>query len=129
LEPGAADDMMAAAGPGEEESMARFAATTSDVPGGLRVALAGDCDMAVREELTATLLAAVGRSTSVVVDLAEVDFLDSSGVHGLIAAHRAALERGGHIYLENPTGSVAAVLDLTGVGPLLGCDGDTRTGE
>jgi anti-anti-sigma factor len=129
LEPGVADDMMAPTGPGEEVSMARFAATTSDVPGGLRVALAGDCDIAVREELTATLLAAVGRSASVVVDLAEVDFLDSSGVHGLVAAHRAAVERGGRIVVENPTGSVAAVLDLTGIGHLLGRDGDPRAGE
>ena len=41
--------------------MARFAATTSDEPGGVRVALAGDCDLAVRDEMTATLLAsAVG---------------------------------------------------------------------
>ncbi|WP_030440338.1 STAS domain-containing protein [Actinoplanes subtropicus] len=99
--------------------MARFAATTSEDGSGLRVFLRGDCDLAVREELVATLLAAVGRSAVVTVDLADVDFLDSSGVHGLVAAHRAALERGGHLYLENPTGSVAAVLDLTGVRALL----------
>src|SRR5690349_6032548 len=111
--------MMAPTEPGEEAPMARFAATTSDDVGGLRVFLRGDCDLAVREELVATLLAAVGRSAVVTVDLAEVDFLDSSGVHGLVAAHRAALERGGHLYLENPTGSVAAVLDLTGVRALL----------
>lgn len=109
--------------------MARFAATTSEEPGGVRVALAGDCDLAVRDELIATLLAAVGRSTAVVVDLAAVDFLDSSGVHGLIAAHRAAAERGGRLYLENPSGSVAAVLDLTGVGALLARDSAGRMGE
>src|SRR3954469_7869883 len=99
--------------------MARFAATTSDDVGGLRVFLRGECDLAVRGALGAPLLAAVGPSTGVTVDLAEVDFLDSSGVHGLVAAHRAALERGGHLYLENPTGAVAAVLDLTGVRALL----------
>jgi len=103
--------------------MGRFAATTSDDVGGLRVSLKGDCDLAVREEMVATLLAAVGRSAVVTVDLAEVDFLDSSGVHGLVAAHRAALERGGHLYLENPTGSVAAVLDLTGLRALLSRNG------
>ncbi|WP_433307116.1 STAS domain-containing protein [Actinoplanes sp. CA-030573] len=102
--------------------MARFAATTSEEPGGVRVALAGDCDLAVRDELIATLLAAVDRSTAVVVDLGAVDFLDSSGVHGLVAAHRAAAERGGRLYLENPSGSVAAVLDLTGVAALLARD-------
>jgi anti-sigma B factor antagonist len=100
--------------------MGRFAATTSETPAGVRVALAGDCDLAVRDELIATLLAAVGRSPSVVVDLAAVEFLDSSGLHGLVAAHRAAAEKGGRLYLENPTGTVAAVLDLTGVGELLG---------
>ncbi|MFF5290795.1 STAS domain-containing protein [Paractinoplanes globisporus] len=103
--------------------MARFAATTSDDTEGVRVFLTGECDLSVREELVATLLAAVGRSATVTVDLADVDFLDSSGVHGLVAAHRAAVERGGHIYLENPTGSVAAVLDVTGVRALLGRNG------
>jgi len=100
--------------------MARFAATTSDDVGGLRVSLRGDCDLAVREELVATLLAAVGRAAVVTVDLAEVDFLDSSGVHGLVAAHRAAVERGGRVVLENPSASVAAVLEVTGVRDLLG---------
>jgi anti-sigma B factor antagonist len=102
--------------------MARFAATTSAEGAGLRVSLAGDCDLAVRDELVTTLLAAVGRSASVTVDLAEVDFLDSSGIHGLVAAHRAAVERGGRLYLENPSGSVASVLDVTGVGDLLSRD-------
>jgi anti-anti-sigma factor len=115
--------MMAATGQGEGVSMARFAATTSDDTEGVRVFLTGECDLSVREELVATLLAAVGRSATVTVDLADVDFLDSSGVHGLVAAHRAAVERGGHIYLENPTGSVAAVLDVTGVRGLLGRNG------
>jgi anti-sigma B factor antagonist len=102
--------------------MARFAATTHDEGAGLRVSLVGDCDLAVRDELVTTLLAAVGRSSSVTVDLAEVDFLDSSGIHGLVAAHRAAVERGGRLYLENPSGSVASVLDVTGVGDLLSRD-------
>jgi len=100
--------------------MARFAATTSDDGAGLRVSLAGDCDLAVRDELVTTLLAAVSRSRCVVVDLAEVDFLDSSGIHGLVAAHRAAVERGGRLYLENPSGTVANVLEVTGVRDLLG---------
>jgi anti-sigma B factor antagonist len=103
--------------------MARFEATTSDEAGRVRVALAGECDLEVRDELAATLLAAVHRSPVVVVDLGGLDFLDSSGVHGLVAAHRAALERGGHLYLENPTGSVAAVLDLTGLRALLSPNG------
>ena len=55
----------------------------------------------------------------VVVDVSGLDFLDSSGVHGLITAHHAARSSGGRLFVVNPTGSVATVLDLTGVGALL----------
>lgn len=99
--------------------MTRFEATTSDEAGTVRVALIGECDLEVREELTATLLAAVGRSPVVVVDLGSLDFLDSSGVHGLITAHHAAKASGRQLFVVNPTGAVATVLDLTGVGALL----------
>jgi anti-sigma B factor antagonist len=99
--------------------MVRFNATTSDEAGGVRVALAGECDLAVREELTAALLAAVRRASVVLVDLSGLDFLDSSGVHGLVVAHHAAKDAGKKLFAVNPTGSVAAVLELTGVGDLL----------
>jgi anti-sigma B factor antagonist len=99
--------------------MARFEATTSDEHGCVRVALIGECDLAVRDELTATLLAAVDRSAVVIVDLVGLDFLDSSGVHGLITAHHAAKKSGRKLFVVNPTGAVATVLDLTGVGALL----------
>jgi anti-sigma B factor antagonist len=99
--------------------MARFEATTSDETGRVRVALTGECDLEVREELTATLLDALHRSPVVVVDLGSLDFLDSSGVHGLITAHHAAKKSGRKLFVVNPTGAVATVLDLTGVGALL----------
>jgi anti-sigma B factor antagonist len=102
--------------------MAPFTATTSDEPGQVRVSLAGECDMAVGEQLNEALQAAVRRCEVVVVDLAGVEFLDSSGVHGLVAAHRSARERGGRLYLERATGPVATVLDVTGVAGLLGRD-------
>jgi anti-anti-sigma factor len=106
--------------------MARFSATTIEEPGGVRVALTGDCDLAVRDEMSAALLAAVHDAELVVVDLAGVEFLDSSGLHGLVAAHHEARGRGGRLYVENPTGAVAALLDLTGVGALLRPNGDGR---
>ncbi|MEU4237447.1 STAS domain-containing protein [Actinoplanes sp. NPDC026619] len=105
--------------------MANFAATTSDGAGHVRVTLAGDCDLAVRDQLSESLLAAVHRSDTVIVDLAAVGFLDSSGLHALVTAHRAAIERGGRLYVENPAGSVAAVLDLTGVAGLLSRSGSS----
>jgi anti-sigma B factor antagonist len=99
--------------------MARFEATTSDEADRIRVVLAGECDLAVRDELTSTLLDAVRRAPEVVVDVGGLDFLDSSGIHGLVTAHHAARESGGRLFIVNPAGPVAAVLELTGVGALL----------
>jgi anti-anti-sigma factor len=105
--------------------MARFEATTSDEAGRVRVSLAGECDLEVRDELTEALLAAVRRAPVVVVDVGGLDFLDSSGVHGLVVAHHAAQSSGRKLFVVNPTGAVATVLDLTGVGALLQPPGNT----
>ena len=99
--------------------MTRFEARTSAGPGRIVVALSGECDLAAREELTSTLLNAVADSPEVVVDVGAVTFLDSSGVHGLVTAHRAARLDGRRLYLVNAGGMVADVLDITGVADLL----------
>ncbi|MET0415262.1 MAG: STAS domain-containing protein [Actinoplanes sp.] len=99
--------------------MARFDVTTTEEPGQIRVTVAGECDLAVSGRLSEVLTDAVGRSPVVVVDLAGLAFLDSSGMHGLVIAHRAARERGGRLVAVGATGNVATVLELTGVGALL----------
>ena len=99
--------------------MGHFQAKTIEEHGRVRVALTGECDLAVRDELHATLHAAVGVARLVVVDLTALAFLDSSGVHNLVVAHHAARDRGGRLIVVNATGTVAAVLDLTGVAQLL----------
>lgn len=109
--------------------MAHFEATTSLQPGRVVVALAGECDLAARDELTATLLAAVDAAQTVVVDLGGLTFLDSSGVHGLVTAHHAARQEGGKLYLINAAGVVANVLELTGIGELLRPPADERVDE
>ena len=99
--------------------MGQFEATTVDKADRLVVTLAGECDLSVRDELTSVLLDAVGRSPVVEVDLGGVSFLDSSGVHGLVTAYHASRDADGRIYVINAVGTVADVLDLTGVGELL----------
>lgn len=110
--------------------MAQFEARTSAEAGGVVVALIGECDLAVRDELAATLHAAVTSSPVVTVDLAGLTFLDSSGVHGLVTAHHTARELGRHLYVINPSGMVATVLDITGVSDLLrpAADDEPRRG-
>jgi len=99
--------------------MAQFRSTTSVESSRVVVTLAGECDLAVRDELTAVLVAAADGTKLVFVDLTEVHFLDSSGLHALLSGHRAAIERGARLYAGNAGGPVARVLEVTGVGELL----------
>ncbi len=88
------------------------------------VVLGGEIDFAavgeVRERVDAQL-AADGVS-AVEVDLAEVTFLDSSGIGALINARKAAHAAGRSFRAVNAQGNVAHVLDLTGVAGLLADD-------
>jgi anti-sigma B factor antagonist len=99
--------------------MPQFEVTTSVAGYRAVVALRGECDLAAREALTAALWSAAERTDTVLVDLVDLQFMDSSGVHALIAGHHAALERGGRLYVVNAAGEVARLLDVTGVSELL----------
>jgi anti-sigma B factor antagonist len=103
----------------EDMAVARFEVTTSAQPGSVVVTLSGEADLEVRDELTETLLTAVTRAPLVVVDLDGVDFMDSSGVHALVAAYRAAKADGTRLYAVNAHGIVGDLLDLTGIAGLL----------
>ncbi|UQU62964.1 STAS domain-containing protein [Couchioplanes caeruleus] len=100
--------------------MVHFQARTTAGPGRVVVTLTGECDLEGRDELTAVLLSAVGSAPVVVVDLAGVTFIDSSGIHGLVTAHRAALDAGRRLHVVHAAGTVATVLEITGVAGLLG---------
>lgn len=109
--------------------MGRFEATTSVGTAAATVTLAGECDLSVRAELTAALDAAIARSRVVVVDVAGLTFLDSSGIHALVMAHHAAQDAGVKLYVVNAGGVVAELLDLTGVADLLRAPGDDPAGQ
>ena len=110
--------------------MTLFEVSTSAQPGRAVVALSGEGDLAVREELTTALLDAVAVAPVVVVDLAALRFLDSTGIHALVMAHQAAQREGVRLFVVNAGGVVADVLDLTGVADLLApppdCAGNTH---
>ncbi|MBB5866890.1 anti-sigma B factor antagonist [Allocatelliglobosispora scoriae] len=89
-------------------------------PGPVRVAIAGDVDLATVPELSAALTAAVsGRPQAIVVDLGGVTFLDSSGIAALITGYQLAEEHGVGFAVTNPRERIRWVLDLAGVWPYL----------
>jgi anti-sigma B factor antagonist len=99
--------------------MGQFEAKRSDESGAAVVALAGECDLSVRDDMAGVLMSTVAEAPVVVVDLAGLTFLDSSGIHALVMAHQAALRQGGRLYAVRAGGAVADLLDLTGVADLL----------
>jgi anti-sigma B factor antagonist len=82
-------------------------------PTGL-VALDGRLDLracpAVREEASVALAAAGG---SLVLDLAAVEFIDSSGLAVLAELHREAARMGGALVIVVPDGPARAIFTLT----------------
>jgi anti-sigma B factor antagonist len=75
--------------------------------------LFGDFDLAARDPLRDTLLRAVNAGSPVVVDLGEVDFLDSEALGALVVGYRAAGAAGLDFHVVEARGGVRRVLEMT----------------
>lgn len=83
----------------------------------------GELDLASAPELEERALATMRDGTDLVIDLRELEFMDSTGVRTLITTHRAAKEEGagGLTIVGPPTGNaVSRVIQISGVGTALG---------
>ena len=87
---------------------------TDDV---VHVAIAGEVDMATADTLSEALRSAIaaGPTRRVVIDLAEVTFLASSGISALIRAHHLASAQQATLTVINCPPIIAEILELTGV--------------
>jgi anti-anti-sigma factor len=54
-------------------------------------------------------------SNQIVLDLAELGFIDSSGLRVIISAHKAAAADGGQLVLRSPSPMARRLLDITGL--------------
>ena len=87
----------------------------------LAVRLSGELDINARDELTALLLdAAAGPVRSIVVDLADTEFMDSEAVAALVDGYTAAREAGKSFRLAGAQGLVGRVLEVAGLLRLAG---------
>jgi anti-sigma B factor antagonist len=89
--------------------------TVDPQPGGAAVVkLAGRLDLlsaaSVRQELAGAVAAGHPR---LVVDLAEVEFIDSTGLGSLVSGLKAARTAGGDLRLARPAEQARAILQLT----------------
>jgi anti-sigma B factor antagonist len=71
---------------------------------------------ALRDVLRDALAAGPGQ---VVIDMAHVSFIDSSGLSVIIGAHKRAEDSAIDLVLRNPTARVVRLLELTGLNRVL----------
>lgn len=89
--------------------------------GSWRVTVAGELDAATAPDLVAALRPLVAHpSGSVVVNMSEVSFMDSSGLRALIHAANDAKAAGGSVVLVAVSAAVNRLLEVTGLVDHLG---------
>ena len=78
--------------------------------------LRGSLDLATSPTVRAALLDATQKGKqNIVIDLTQLEFLDSTGLGALIGAHRRATEHQGSFKLIVAEGSIARLLTITGL--------------
>jgi anti-sigma B factor antagonist len=79
-----------------------------------RIELQGDLDLQSAPALSEQLDELAARpAVLVIVSLANVSFLDSSGLRALVHGARGLEEAGGRLLVEGASGAVARVLEVT----------------
>ena len=78
--------------------------------------LRGSLDIATSPSVRAALNEAADEGKhNIVVDLTELQFIDSTGLSALIAGRRRAVEHGGRVALVAREGAILRLLNITGL--------------
>lgn len=84
--------------------------------------LSGDIDVAYADEIVSrgeALMSGAAIGRRIVVDLGKVQFIDSSGLSGLLRLRRLAVARGLDIALRDIPPNVGVLLSLSGIDQVL----------
>ena len=91
-----------------------FSFTARDLPGLHIGALHGELDLASAAGLAEALVAIAG--STLVVDLADLSFMDSSGIGALVVARNRIRAKGlGELLVARPTAIVQKALEIVGL--------------
>lgn len=100
-----------------------FRVHTASRDGSVVVSLTGELDISTSPELSQALESAQSDPTrAVVVDLAGLQFIDSTGLRVLLGAKRDADRAGAELRVRNPRTEVRRLLEIAGVLELLSAD-------
>jgi anti-anti-sigma factor len=95
-----------------------FSISISDRNGRTVVAVRGELDLATAPELEQALLERLDAGQAVVLDLRDLEFMDSSGLAVLVTAHGRAADGGPKFAIVRPAegSEVAKILEIAGIG-------------
>jgi anti-sigma B factor antagonist len=100
---------------------APFSVVTDAADDRLVVSVHGELDLATAPQLEDVVLPVLKDGGDVVLDLRPLEFMDSTGVRVIVAAHVCAGEGGGSLVLvrTDPEGPVGRVLEISGLDGIL----------
>jgi anti-anti-sigma factor len=106
--------------------MGGFGVRVEELDGGIRaLSISGELDQATVPELESRLDEVItGDGNALLVDLSSCEFIDSSGLASLVAAHERMSANGGRRFaLCCPEAQVKRLLELTGLDEAIGLCG------
>jgi anti-anti-sigma factor len=83
----------------------------------------GDIDMASGAQLRSHLQHAIGSGRRIVLDLEEVEFMDSTGLNAIVQTLHQARKADGDLVIRSASAPVRRLLDVSGVARFLPYDG------
>src|SRR3954464_1325125 len=94
-----------------------FSISTTEIDGRAHVTLRGELDLATAPELEQLLNERIDSSQEVIVDLRGLEFMDSSGIRVLVAAHARAGRAGTRVFVvrPEPATAVAKIVEVAGL--------------
>ena len=97
------------------ENLDRLSVEVTNADDEIVCVLIGEIDPHTGPYLGGEVRAALFTSSaqSLTLDLAGVDFMDSSGLRVVIEIHKVMRERGGQLVLRHPTATVSRLLEIT----------------
>jgi anti-sigma B factor antagonist len=91
-----------------------FRVSFETTPAAMVLALSGELDVAVAAQLRTRLdELEVGRGDTLVIDMSDLDFIDSSGLRVLVVTHQRAHRDGFRMVLVQGSDAVRRILQLT----------------
>ncbi|MBQ0008932.1 MAG: STAS domain-containing protein [Firmicutes bacterium] len=89
--------------------------TTKQIEGKvLNLSISGHVDATTASELEKIVNEDVAKVEKIIFDFSNVEYISSAGLRVLLSVHKAMSSKGGELILENVSGDVKNVLEMTG---------------